>query len=69
MDAFCGFVKRYSRKIRGARCFFRRNAGCFQPIFNHLLGVQQILPKQPGYIRIKPVFLSGQKPQREAPGR
>ena len=29
MDAFLLLCSRHSEKIRGARCFFRRNAGFF----------------------------------------
>ena len=82
-DAFCGFVRGTRRKSKELGVV-SVEMGAFTSQFSttswekFFIGpplwlspdrCNQILPKQPGYIRVKPVFLSGQKPQREAPGR
>ena len=83
MDAFCGIV-RGTRGKSEEPDFCSVEMGAFSsqfsttsrekklfgpPLWLSPPGVYQILPKQPGYIRVKSVvFLSGQKPLREAPG-
>ena len=80
MDAFCGFVRGTRRKSEELGVV-SVEMGAFTSQFSTtswekflfgpppLAEPYQIIPKQPGYIRVKPVFLSGQKPSREAPGR
>ena len=83
MDAFCGFVRGTRRKSEELGVFsveMRAFASQFSttsweknlfgpPLWLSPDRCMSGLPKQPGYIRVKPVFLSGQNPQREAPGR
>ena len=84
MDALCGFVRGIRGKPEELGVFpveMRAFPGQFsttswEKIFETCArlaepppGVYRIPPKQPGYIRVKSVFLSGQKPPREAPGR
>ena len=82
MDAFCGFVRGTRRKSEEVGVV-SVEMGAFTsqfsttpwenffigpPLWLSPPGAHQIPPEQPGYIRVKSVFLSGQKPSREAPG-